>query len=261
MNDKLISEDDLHAYVDEALSAGRRVQVADYLQEHPEVAARVRDYQNQRENLRAAFGAVADEPLPVELNLSRIMAARRGHGKALWQAAAACALIFLSGSGGWWLHGLTTQGDAPASGIASLAQEASDTYRVYASDPLRPVEIKASDSAQLVSWASQRMKAPVLVPNLSAAGFNLMGGRLVATPHGPAVMIMYDNNLGARLALLSRPMDIDKNRRMALHSDKGVSGYAWSDKGMGYDLMGPVAAANLHPLADEARRQILQNLT
>jgi len=37
-----------------------------------------------------------------------------------------------------------------------------------------------------------------------------------------------------------------------------VRGFAWRDAGLGISLVGAVAAETLHPLANEARRQIRQ---
>ena len=76
MNHRPITEDDLHAYVDHALEPERRTEVATYLDEHPDVAKRIGAFADQRELLRAALAPVADEPLPAELNLSRIIEQR-----------------------------------------------------------------------------------------------------------------------------------------------------------------------------------------
>ena len=78
MNHRPITEDDLHAYVDRVLEPERQVEVANYLESHPEVARRVAAFSDQRERLRAALAPIADEPLPAELNLSRIIENRRG---------------------------------------------------------------------------------------------------------------------------------------------------------------------------------------
>jgi len=35
-----------------------------------------------------------------------------------------------------------------------------------------------------------------------------------------------------------------------------VTGFAWSGKGIGYSLVGPLSPEILHPIADEVRRQV-----
>ncbi len=83
-----------------------------------------------------------------------------------------------------------------------------------------------------------------------------MGGRVVPTEHGPAAMVMYDDDRGTRLVLLARPMAVDQNAPMSPHAQGGVSGFAWADRGLGYSLVGSAPANALHPIADDARRQI-----
>lgn len=249
MSESPIGEDDLHGYVDGVLTPSRRAAVEAYLADHADVAARVAAYAAQRDALRAAYAPIADEPIPVRLKPEHIRNRRR---PLIGQAAAVCAFLAIGAAGGWWAHH-----EAPHNGIMSLAQEGVASYAVYAPDPIRPVEVKASDSAELIDWASKRLNHRITVPDLTASGYRLLGGRIVVTPHGPAVMMMYVDDTGERLALVSRPMTIDKNRRMAPHDEDGVSGYVWSDNGIGYDLVGRASTSVLHPLADEARRQIL----
>ncbi len=83
-----------------------------------------------------------------------------------------------------------------------------------------------------------------------------MGGRIVATEHGPAALFMYDDDHGTRLVMLARPMAVDANAPMVPHAKDGVNGFSWSDNGLGYSLVGTPATETLHPIADEARRQL-----
>jgi anti-sigma factor RsiW len=254
MNQRPITEDDLHAYVDGVLEPERLAEVTAYLDGHADVAARVAGYAAQRELLRSALAPIADEPLPPRLNLSRMIENRYRPSRPIWrEAAAALLLVFIGGLSGWVVRGAVQPPDA---GLAALAQEASYSFGVYAPDRVRPVEIRATDSEQLVQWVSNRLHQPVKVPDLTKSGYRLMGGRLTATPHGPAAMFMYDDDRGQRLLILTRPMQTDQNKPMAPHSSDGVSGFAWSDDGMGYGLVGQATPDLLKPIADDARRQM-----
>lgn len=82
-----------------------------------------------------------------------------------------------------------------------------------------------------------------------------MGGRLVATSHGPAALFMYDDDRGNRLVLLTRPMATDPNAPMTPRSIGDVSGFAWADGGMGYSLVGQAPTESLRPIANEVRKQ------
>ncbi|TQF43307.1 membrane protein [Bradyrhizobium sp. UNPF46] len=248
-----ITEDDLHAYVDQALEPERRAAVASYLDNHPDVAGRVAAFATQREQLRGALASIADEPLPAELNLSHIIEGRKRRPRWAGGMVAAMLLIGLGGLGGWTMHGLLQDG---SNGLSSLAQEAAYSYSVFTPDHVRPVEIKASNSAEFAQWATTRLKQPVKVPDLSVSGYRLMGGRLVPTSHGPAAMFMYDDDRGNRLVVLTRPMsNRDLATPMMPQSTGDVAGFVWAEAGMGYTLVGQLPGDTLKPIANEIRKQ------
>jgi anti-sigma factor RsiW len=249
-----ITEDDLEGFVDDVLDAESRAAVQTYLDGHPEEARRIAAYVAQRALLRDALRPIAEEPVPPQLGLSHLIEAQRRPRLRIWStAAAAVVALSLSGVGGWSLRGMTM---APMNGIAALAQEATMNYMVYAPDRLRPVELKAADRDELVSWASDQLHHPISVPDLTVSGYRFMGGRVVATMHGPAAMLLYDDDHGSRVAMLIRPMAIDRDTKMTRHEDRGVTGFTWAGNGIGYSVVASQPAGVLHPLADEMRRQI-----
>jgi len=251
-----ITEEDLHAYVDAALDPARRVEVDEYLKHHADVAQRVQGYVQQRGALRAIFAPVAEEPIPPELNLASLAEAHRRPSRSVpWRAAVAAVLLFgLGGVGGWSFRGAPY---TEPSGVAALAQEATFNYSVYGPDHTHPVEFKAASSGELVRWISNRLQTPITVPDLSSSGYRFMGGRLVATAHGPAGLLMYDNDHGMRLVMLVRPMKRDMNTPQMSQSVNGpVTGFSWAQKGIGYSVVGAASPDILHPLADEIRRQV-----
>jgi anti-sigma factor RsiW len=253
MNHRPITEDDLHAYVDRVLEPERQAEVAAYLSDHPDVAKRVAAFTDQRDLLRSALAPIAEEPLPPQLNLSRIIEQHARRPSMIRWAMAAMLLLSIGGLGGWALRG-TLQ--ASPEGLVALAQEATASYNVYAPDRVRPVEVRASDAVQLVEWVSGRLQRPVKMPDLTSSGYRLMGGRLVATAHGPAAMFMYDNDHGSRIVVLTRPMNsADQNAPMTPQSQGDVKGFAWADDGVGYSLVGHAAPEALRPIANEVRKQ------
>jgi anti-sigma factor RsiW len=251
MSNRPIAEDDLHAYVDRALEPEREAEVAAYLDKHPDVAKRIAAFSDQRDLLRSTLMPIAEEPLPPQLNLARIIESQRHHRPSSFRwAIAAMLMLSIGGLGGWVIRGETL---VPTNGLAALTQEASASYQVYASDHTRPVELR--DSTELTQWVSDQLRQPVKLPDLSKSGYRFMGGRVVPTAHGPAAMFMYDDDHGERLVVLTRPMATDQNAPLAPHSSGDVGGFSWADGGMGYSLVGPGAAENLRPLANEIRRQ------
>lgn len=261
MTRRPITEDDLNAYVDALLPDERRVDVEAYLDAHPQEAARLSAYRLERDLLRCALAPIAEEPLPPELNLARIVERRRPAGVPRWaMAAAAVLLVGLGGAGGWMLRDLQpAPGAERMAGLDSLGREAAASYAVYAPDHMRPVEIRAPERDQLMAWIAQRVGRPLAIPDLADAGYRLMGGRVVATEHGPAALFMYDDDKGTRLVVLARPMAGPMpgvGAPMTAHAGDGINGFSWSDDGLGFSLVGAAAPETLHPLADEARRQL-----
>jgi anti-sigma factor RsiW len=253
-----ITEDDLQAYVDQALPPKRQAAVERYLAEHPDVAQRIEAQARQRADLRDALAPIAEEPLPPNLNLDRLIEFRRRPSRAHWRnVAAAVLLVAIGGAGGWLAR---DQAAVPDRGVQALAQEAAQSYAVYADDHSRPVELRADATDELVHWISSRLNRSIAVPDLKASGYRFMGGRVIPTPHGPAGMLMYDDDRGTRLVMLVRPMETEQNTSMAESRSGDVTGFSWSENGLGYSLVGPAAPDMLHPLADEARRQIRNSI-
>jgi anti-sigma factor RsiW len=87
-----------------------------------------------------------------------------------------------------------------------------------------------------------------------------MGGRVISTTHGPGFMLMYDDDKGSRLMMLSRPMVVDEDKPMVGHSEGSVGSWTWADNGMGFSLIGSGPAEFLHPIADEVRSQVRSSL-
>ncbi|GAA3276493.1 hypothetical protein GCM10020258_56930 [Sphingomonas yabuuchiae] len=78
------------------------------------------------------------------------------------------------GFGGGWSSARWS--GEPRAGIAALANEASDNFRVYAADRIRPAEIGPDQRAMLIRWTSARLGERVTIPDLSTAGYRYGGG-------------------------------------------------------------------------------------
>src|SRR4051794_41909803 len=77
-----VTEDELHAYVDNELPAERRGDVEAWLMAHPDDAERVRSWRAMAEALHARYDAVADEPVPKRLDVERLVRQPRKWGFA-----------------------------------------------------------------------------------------------------------------------------------------------------------------------------------
>jgi anti-sigma factor RsiW len=248
-----IAEEDLHAWVDGQLDADRQPAVSRYLQDHPDIARRVAVWRGQRGALRAAFAAVSDEPIPSRLQLDRLIRlARRG---AIWRTAASVLLAFgLGSAAGWLLHsGLQPPGTAA---ITLLAQQAVSNHVVYTADRRRPTELGAQQRDDLARWVSNRLNHQVEPPDLSADGFSYMGGRLAATPDGPAGLFMYDGPQSVRLTVFVLPLKTAGEMPIQHVDFAHVDGCAWIDKGIGYTVVGKLPPSELRRIAEQVRQQL-----
>jgi len=63
----VVSSEELHAYIDGALPAVRRLQVATYLADHPGEAAHSEAWRAQIAAMKVPFDPVLDEPVPTRL--------------------------------------------------------------------------------------------------------------------------------------------------------------------------------------------------
>jgi anti-sigma factor RsiW len=244
-----IAEEDLHAFVDGQLDDERRAAVERHLQTHPETSERVAAYAAQRQELRAALSARARDPIPPNLNLARLLEERLRRRRRPWLAAAAIVLALGLGAGAGWFVGRR-----PTTGIDAIAREAAASYTVYAADKRRPVEVWATQKDDLTRWLTNRLNRPVSPPDLSRLEYQLLGGRLIATPHGPAALFMYENPRGVRLAIYVRPMSVEQTTPIEATDVNEVDGCTWIERGVGYALMAAEPYDKLEELARLARQ-------
>ncbi len=251
-----ISEDELHAYVDDRLGAARRLEVEHYLHAQPELARRVAAYCAQRAALRSAFAARAAEPIPPELNLTRLLESRLRQRRGWWRIAAAIVLsLGVGGAAGWYL-GLPAKPDRTQLAVSLLQQEAMSSHAVYATDRRHPIEVAAAERDHLAQWLSNRLRRSVAPPDLSLAGYRLLGGRLLATERGAAAaLFIYEDAQGNRLSLLMRPMAPELQAPRSDMSQSAVNGCTWIEKGIGYAVVAAMSDDALDHVAQQISQQ------
>lgn len=233
-----VEEDDLHARIDGRLPRERDADVDAYLAAHPEQQARFSQYAQQRQALRAAFAAQADAPIPAHLRLAHLLAQqRRRQRRGFGQVAAAVCLIAVGGIAGWAAREFADPSDLLRPGAAArvITADAIAAYRTFSVEVRHPVEVDAGQEAHLVQWLSKRLGRPLVIPNLGAAGFHLIGGRLLPAEDGPAAQFMYENDNAERVTLYLRT-GVGGETAFRYHEEGGVGAFYWSDEGFGYAI-------------------------
>jgi anti-sigma factor RsiW len=255
--EKPISTDELHAYVDGRLDPARRQQVERFLDDRHELAREVAAYRAQRDELRRALGRPATEPIPPELNLTRLLEARLRRRPPWWRLAATIALCLGLGGATGWYFGSAPRQDRTELAMSLLQQQAMASHTVYAADPRHPIEMAASDSAHLMQWLSSRLHRNVVPPDLSGLGYKLLGGRLLATEHGgAAALFVYQDASGTRLSVLLRPMASELRAQRADISHGPVNGCTWIANGMGYAVVAAESGGALDQVVDRINGEV-----
>ncbi|NVP56395.1 anti-sigma factor family protein [Mycoplana rhizolycopersici] len=250
-----IGENDLHAFVDGLLDEGRRAEVEAWLETNPQDAERVASWSSQNERIREVFaGDFVSRGSDAEmLRRNRPLVGSRFTRPAI--AAAAALLIFAAGFGS---GRLTMETIAPPSGASttSLAQEARSAFLVYTSEVRHPVEVGADQQEHLAAWLGKRLDYRLRLPDLSALGYSLVGGRLLPVGGRPGALLMYQNAGGQRLTMIVGRNAENRETSFRLDTDGPIRTFYWIDGAIGYAVTGEIPANDLRAVADECYRQM-----
>src|SRR3954471_14918163 len=237
-----VSEDELHAYVDNELPAERREDVEAWLATHPQDEERVRSWQSMAEALHARYDAVADEPVPQRHHIERLVRQPR---KLVYGAIAATLAAFIAGGGlGWIAHGAS----ASPSAFQSFTGDALGAHRLYVVEVRHPVDVPGNEREHLEQWLTKRCGWEVRAPELDATGLKLVGGRLLPGPTGPASFLMYEGPTGERFTLYTSRAKT-KTAQMRYTAAENSGAMYWSEDGVGYVLSGPTDKDRLNQVA------------
>jgi anti-sigma factor RsiW len=253
-----IEEDDLQAWVDGRLTPADNEAVEAYFAAHPESRARWSQYAEQREELRAAFAGPAEETIPARLRVARLLAEqRRRRRRQLGRMAAAVALLIAGGIGGWGARDLLPALTASASAVLASAvfDDAIAAHRTFSVETRHPVEVGANEEAHLVQWLSKRLGHQLIVPDLSALGFQLMGGRLLPADSGPAALFMYEDGKGTRLSCYYLVVDVAGETEFQFREQNGIGAFYWVDDGLAYAIAANVPRGLLLKVAEIVYQQ------
>jgi anti-sigma factor RsiW len=226
-----VTEDELHAYIDNELPAERRGDVEAWLAAHPEDAERVQSWHDMAVALHARYDRVADEPVPRRLELNRLVPQPR---KWVYGAVAATLAAFIVGGGvGWMVRGVS----ATQSAFQSFTGGAIEAHRLYSVEVRHPVEVSGDDRTHLQAWLSKRCGWDVRAPELDAAGLKLVGGRLLPGPTAPASFLMYENASGERFTVYAA-RGANEATQMRYVTQDNTGAMFWADRGVGYVVSG-----------------------
>lgn len=275
-----VSEDELHAWVDGRLPDPRRQAIEERIAHDPAAAATVLAWQQQRDALKGLFAHVLSEPVPPTLmTAGRQATASHRQLDQWWRWGGMAAGVLLAFGLGWWSHGSYGVGPgarqsalplaAGGDGLREFVHQATVAHAVYAPEVRHPVEVAATQQDHLVQWLSKRLAHPLKVPNLTAQGYALVGGRLLPGTEGARAQFMFQNATGERVTLYlgamkdqaggkPAPAGTPDRRETAFSfsNDGPVPGFYWVDQGFGYALAGNLPREKLMAIAQAVYQQL-----
>lgn len=229
------SERDLHAYVDHQLSDADRHRVEIYLANNTEVAAQVRAWQHDAQQLRAALSGALQQPANPELDPAMIrQRVKRQSRRHLASAAVLLIAVSIGGLSGWQARQMTLV-SAPLP-----MTDAMQAYRLIAQQGILPADYTVSDDGDMQGWLDRYFNQAQRLPNLTVSGYKPISGRLLSTEQGPAAMVVYEDQSGHKVSFYVRPPG-PKNTLLprGSRSDGELQAEYWSGAGYNYAMISP----------------------
>ncbi|MFO0992038.1 MAG: anti-sigma factor [Hyphomicrobiales bacterium] len=240
----------LHAYVDGEVPADLRAEIEMRMAQDPELAAIVEEWRKQKRLIREFYAPVLSEPLPPQLtSIHKQSVPRRVHPLAAM--AAAITLLLLGSIAGWFAahRAISLEGDA------TLVAEALTAHKIYTAEVRHPVEVGASESDHLATWLSKRIGHSFKIPDLSAEGYTLLGGRLLAAAGQPAAQLMYEDQSKRRITLFLVANSGNSETAIRIEQNGPLSACYWLDGPLGFAVAGELDRDQMMALAHEVYRQ------
>lgn len=260
-----IPQDELMAYVDGVLDV-ERAQFIEQLMQHDEaLLSIVLALQAQQQALRAGLDPVLDEAIPLRLlqtgKASRYSFQRIAAG-IVWMTI---GLTIGALSGGYYVSQHAPQflsQTTRATDLPRFVQQASVAYAVFAPEVRHPVEVGSGDAKGLNTWLSKRLQRPIQAPDLSEAGFTLMGGRLLpGETNKPAAQFMYEDRQGQRITVYLRGMaEPTAETAFRFAEQGGVNTFYWVEGDWGYALSGELSRKQLSQIAQRIHAPLSEQL-
>jgi anti-sigma factor RsiW len=268
---KDLTDEELGAYVDNELDESSRARVDRALESNTEARSRVAAIRDIDALVRAAMQAqTVEEALPErhEADIVTLHAApaprphsdnpRRQPSWMSWQLAASFVGGALTVMLAFQLLGGRTDPQAPQAGWQQSALVFHTTYlRAQGGANERLLvdvaEPRSNDSAS--SYASIIDYEP-FVPDLSAHSYEPTGARVVSSPDGPTVFVIYHAPEGSPIGFSMIRAKPAQAPQPTMHSLGGVQLVSWSDGRFEYGLSGDLPPDALNVIAQSARESI-----
>jgi anti-sigma factor RsiW len=249
---------DINLALDGELAPDDRAEFERWLDAHPEMKALSERFGADRATLAEALAPVLSEPVPARLLKLVSGEAKPARSRiVLLRNAAAAAVIFVAGGIAGYLlanGGLFVEDRS----VDQLTENAIGAYVTFTAGLPHAVEISADDRAYLEGWLSKRTGLKVIAPDLSASGFELLGGRIVPAGQDIAALLVYRDKAGNQLSIYVVGEGERKAKGTYTPEEGGPTAIYWLDKGFGCAIVGALPQGQLSEVARNAWRQMVE---
>jgi anti-sigma factor RsiW len=241
-DNEIVTEDDLHKFVDGELADAKAGIVAGAIAADESLKKRVDEYREINRRLREIYDEKQPGPLPARL----LIAVSGRSGLPVGRIAASMVWFLVGGLLGYVLQGQLDSNEY----VRPLPVEAAFAHAVYVPEVRHPVEVNATEQEHLNAWLSKRLARPIAAPDLRLAGYALIGGRLLPDAHRPAAQFMFEDSAGQRITLYIRHAHDGRASSFSYAESNEFGIVYWVDNGLAYAL---TAAADKAALTEAAR--------
>ncbi len=220
-----------HMALDGELDAANQLAFDDALARSPELAAEYARLLALRETIRAhAPREAAPERLRAEIAALAAPAPAISRGRATWGALAA-SLGVAAALAGYWAG--SRRGDPDVAALVAGYQRAALSGQ--------PIDVASSDRHTVKPWLAAHAPLGALVPDLSAEGYPLIGGRIEIVGGRPVPTLVYRRG-GHLIAVSEFPLSQPDGGPTTLD---GYHVARWRDRERAYVAVSDIEAGEL----------------
>jgi anti-sigma factor RsiW len=275
---------DMLAYVDDCMEPSRRIAFEELMSAEPGIKRQIEEWRRQNDAIRAAFAPGGERtglaparhsanenarsawmpqpvrnlrrnadarpalcvaprdsnPLPHPAPRSRSSQGTVRRKAQFWLGVLVLGFALLTSAGG----------DVAGRRAEAIAAVGIAAYRTYALGLSKPVEFATSEGADLSRWFSAQLTRVPPIPDFSAFGLKLIGGRIIPGARVPAAFVVYESRLRDRLGLIMEPLDAPRPVRPEALKTGDIRAAFWPGAGHSFALIGKDGEI---PIADLAR--------
>ena len=273
------SDDEISDYIEGALDAKRRSEIAGWLEQNPARAVEVERQRQLNEALQHLGADILREPVPERLhNVLRAhappaseQAAKDPPGqlrpgasapppRRRWfgLVAAGVALLAAGGMAGWLARGSLAPSVDP---IDVLLADASYAFAFYSTDRDHAIQFLPDEIERFREVSAKMFERSIAPPDLAAAGYTFRGARIAPTGRQTSTFFFFEGEGGNDLSVIFWS-ELDEGAGPAgfWTLDDIVAQY-WSNQGLGFAVLGYGDERTLRRISERVVSFYESNLT